>query len=134
MIEGDSEDLPIKSGDYDAVMVAFGVRNFEDPLKGLSEMNRILRPGGSVAVLEFTMPLHFPIRPLYRFYFKKILPLVGKIISKDFSAYRYLPDSVEAFAQREDFVIMMEEAGFELVKYRIQSFGIAAIYFGVKPG
>ncbi len=134
MIEGDSEDLPIKSGDYDAVMVAFGVRNFEDPLKGLSEMNRILMPGGSVAVLEFTMPLHFPIRPLYRFYFKKILPLVGKIISKDFSAYRYLPDSVEAFAQREDFVIMMEGAGFELVKYRTQSFGIAAIYFGVKPG
>ncbi len=133
LVEGDSEDLPFKNGEYDAVMVAFGVRNFEDPKKGLREMNRVLRPGGVAAILEFTMPLHFPIRPLYSFYFKRVLPMLGKIISKDFSAYRYLPDSVQAFAQRKDFVNMMEDAGFESVDYRIQSFGIAAIYFGVKP-
>ena len=132
LIEGDSEDLPFQTGDYDAVMAAFGVRNFEDPQKGLNEMSRVLKPGGVIAILEFTMPEHFPIRPMYLFYFKRILPLIGKIISKDFSAYRYLPESVEAFAQRESFLSMMEKSGFEHVGYKSQSFGIAAIYYGEK--
>ena len=96
-------------------------------------MHRVTSPGGVIAVLEFTMPIHFPVRPLYRFYFKRILPLVGKIISKDFSAYRYLPDSVEAFAQREEFLDMMKDAGYRSVNYKIQSLGIAAIYSGKKP-
>jgi len=133
LMEGDSENLPFEDKEFDAVMVAFGVRNFENPLKGLKEMNRVLRPGGLVAILEFTMPLYFPVRPLYKFYFKRILPLVGKIISKDFSAYRYLPESVEAFAQREDFLNLMKDAGFETVRYKIKSFGISAIYFGNRP-
>jgi len=133
LVEGDSENLPFKDQKFDAVMVAFGVRNFENPLKGLKEMKRVLNPGGVVAILEFTMPLHFPVRPLYKFYFKRILPLIGKIISKDFSAYRYLPESVEAFAQREDFLNLMKDAGFETVHYKIQSFGISAIYFGNRP-
>lgn len=132
LVEGDSENLPFETGEFDAVTVAFGVRNFEDTQKGLSEMARVLRPGGVVAILEFTMPLSFPVRPLYRFYFKRILPVVGRFISRDFSAYRYLPDSVEAFAQRKDFVAMIENAGFEQVGYSIQSFGIAAIYSGIR--
>lgn len=133
LVEGDSENLPFEDQEFDAVMVAFGVRNFENPLKGLKEMSRVISPGGVVAILEFTMPLHFPVRPLYKFYFKRILPLIGKIISKDFSAYRYLPESVEAFAQREVFLNLMKDAGFESVHYRIQSFGIAAIYIGNRP-
>ncbi len=133
LVEGDSENLPFRDQEFDAVMVAFGVRNFENPLKGLKEMKRVLSPGGVVAILEFTMPLYFPVRPLYKFYFKRILPLIGKIISKDFSAYRYLPESVEAFAQREDFLNLMKDAGFETVHYKIQSFGISAIYFGNRP-
>ncbi len=132
LVEGDSENLPFSTGEFDAVMVAFGVRNFEDPQKGLNEMGRVLKPGGVVAILEFTMPVHFPIRPMYCFYFKRVLPLVGKVISKDFSAYRYLPDSVEAFAQGEDFTFMMKSAGFEQIGYKSQSFGIAAIYYGLK--
>ena len=133
LVEGDSENLPFEDQEFDAVMVAFGVRNFENPLKGLKEMSRVISPGGVVAILEFTMPLHFPVRPLYKFYFKRILPLIGKVISKDFSAYRYLPESVEAFAQREVFLNLMKDAGFESVHYRIQSFGIAAIYIGNRP-
>lgn len=132
LIEGDSENLPFMVGEFDAVTVAFGVRNFEDPQKGLNEMSRVLKSGGVVAVLEFTMPTHFPIRPIYRLYFKRILPLVGKIISRDFSAYRYLPESVEAFAQREEFTSMMETAGFEKIGFKSQSFGIAALYYGIK--
>lgn len=133
LVEGDSENLPFKDQEFDAAMVAFGVRNFENPLKGLKEIERVLAPGGLIAILEFTMPLHFPVRPLYKFYFKRILPLIGKVISKDFSAYRYLPESVEAFAQREDFLGLMKDAGFESVQYKTQSFGIAAIYFGNRP-
>ena len=132
LIEGDSENLPFNNSEYDAVTVAFGVRNFEDPQKGLSEMCRVLKPGGVAAILEFTMPVHFPVRPLYKFYFKRILPLIGRVVSKDFSAYRYLPESVEAFAQRDIFTSLMEVAGFEQVGYKIQSFGIAAIYYGRK--
>jgi len=132
LLEGDSENLPFEDEEFDAVTVAFGVRNFEDPQKGLNEMGRVLKTGGVVAVLEFTMPLHFPVRPLYKFYFKRILPFIGRVISKDFSAYRYLPESVEAFAQREGFTKLMKVAGFEQIGYKIQSFGIAAIYYGIK--
>ena len=132
LLEGDSEKLPFPDGEFDAVMVAFGVRNFEDPLKGLKEMSRVTRPGGKVCILEFTMPESYPVRPLYKFYFKKVLPFIGRIISKDFSAYTYLPESVEAFAQRDEFLRLMKQAGFGGVGYNIQSFGIAAIYFGYR--
>jgi demethylmenaquinone methyltransferase/2-methoxy-6-polyprenyl-1,4-benzoquinol methylase len=132
LIEGDSENLPFGDGEFDAAMVAFGVRNFEDPLKGLKEIRRVTRSGGKVCILEFTMPGSFPVRPVYKFYFKRVLPFIGRLISRDFSAYTYLPESVEAFAQREEFLALMEKAGFEKVGYKIQSFGIAAIYFGYR--
>lgn len=132
LVEGDSENLPFVDNDFDAAMVAFGVRNFEDPLKGLKEINRVLVPGGIFCVLEFTMPLKFPVRPLYKLYFKRILPFIGKMISRDFSAYSYLPESVEAFAQRDEFIGMMKDSGFERLGYKNQSFGIAALYYGYK--
>jgi len=134
LLEGDSENIPFDDKEFDAVTVAFGVRNFENPQAGLNEICRVLKPGAVAAILEFTMPRSFPIRPLYKFYFKRILPVIGKLISKDFSAYKYLPESVEAFAQREEFLKMLEVAGFEQVGYKLQSFGIAAIYYGIKKG
>lgn len=126
----DSEDLPFESDEFDAITVAFGVRNFENPKKGLAEMCRVLKPGGRLVILEFMMPRHFPFKQLYQFYFRRILPLLGKIISKDFSAYQYLPDSVQSFPQGESFVQMLKEAGFEKSTYKSLSFGIAGLYIG----
>jgi demethylmenaquinone methyltransferase/2-methoxy-6-polyprenyl-1,4-benzoquinol methylase len=132
LVQGDSENMPFMDNEFDAAMVAFGVRNFEDPLKGLKEMFRVIKPGGLVAVLEFTMPQKFPVRPLYKFYFTRILPLIGKIISRDLSAYKYLPDSVEAFAQGKAFLSMMESAGYKDLRCISLSFGISSIYLGSK--
>jgi len=126
----DSEDLPFEDNQFDAITVAFGVRNFESPKRGLKEMQRVLKPGGRLVVLEFMMPHLFPFKQLYQFYFQKILPLIGKIISKDFSAYQYLPDSVQKFPQGESFVKMLKEAGFEKSSYKSLSFGIAGLYIG----
>lgn len=128
----DSENLPFENQQFDAITVAFGVRNFENPLLGLKEMQRVLAPGGRLAVLEFMMPRRFPIKQLYRFYFSKILPLVGRFISKDFSAYQYLPDSVQSFPQREAFLELLLEAGFDQASYRSLSFGIAGLYTAEK--
>lgn len=124
----DSEDLPFEDNHFDAITVAFGVRNFETPLKGLKEMRRVLSSNGRLVVLEFMMPQKFPFKQLYQFYFRSILPLVGKVISKDFSAYQYLPDSVGQFPQRESFVEMLHEAGFKTAAYKSLSFGIAGLY------
>ncbi len=94
---GDGESLPFEAASFDAVTVAFGVRNFEHLKKGLVDMGRVLRPGGCLAVLEFSQPESFPFRQIYFFYFKYILPTIGRWVSKDSSAYTYLPASVEAF-------------------------------------
>ena len=126
----DSENLPFADGQFDAITVAFGVRNFENPRKGLAEMNRVLKPGGRLVVLEFMMPRYFPFKQLYQLYFRNILPLIGKIISKDFSAYQYLPDSVQRFPQGDSFVQILEEAGFAKANYKSLSFGIAGLYIG----
>jgi len=128
----DSESLPFEDNDFDAVMVAFGVRNFEHPEKGVEEMFRVLRPGGKLVVLEFTNPTGSLINGLYQLYFRKVLPLVGKIISKDFSAYKYLPQSVAAFPQREEFVEIMKKSGFKSASFQQLTFGIASLYIGVK--
>jgi len=93
----DSENLPFESNSFDAITIGFGVRNFEHLEKGLAEMYRVLKPGGMIAILEFSKPKNFPIKQLYNFYFKRITPLAGKIFSKDSSAYTYLPESVQAF-------------------------------------
>ncbi len=129
---GDSENMPFKDEEFDASMVAFGVRNFETLDKGLAEMHRTLKNDGRIWVLEFSKPKHFPIKQLYNFYFKNILPLIGKIISKDQSAYTYLPDSVKEFPSGEEFLEHLKAVGFKELKLFSLSFGIATIYCGKK--
>jgi demethylmenaquinone methyltransferase/2-methoxy-6-polyprenyl-1,4-benzoquinol methylase len=129
---GDAEAIPFNDATFDALTVAFGVRNYENLDKGLTEMHRVIKPGGICVVLEFTMPQSFPFKQLYGFYFRNLLPFFGRLISKDNSAYTYLPQSVEAFPQNEQFIEHMEQAGFTNNSYQKLSFGIAAIYTGYK--
>jgi demethylmenaquinone methyltransferase/2-methoxy-6-polyprenyl-1,4-benzoquinol methylase len=129
---GDSEDLPFEDNYFDAVIVAFGVRNFENLELGLSNILRVLKKGGRLVVLEFSKPKSFPMKQLFGFYFKNILPLLGKLVSKDNAAYTYLPESVEAFPEGEDFNVIMRKLGFEKVKDIPLTFGISSIYTGLK--
>lgn len=130
--QSDAETLPFENETFDLVTVAFGVRNFENLTQGLKEINRVLQQGGQIAVLEFTMPRHFPVKQLYRFYFKFLLPKLGRWISRDPAAYTYLPESVEAFPHGAAFTRILEEAGFEEVKIHPVTFGIASIYIASK--
>lgn len=132
LIYGDSENLPFEDNTFDLVTVAFGVRNFENLEKGLTEMLRVLKPGGQVLVLEFSQPEVFPFAQLYSFYFKNILPGVGRMLSKDASAYTYLPASVEAFPYGKAFTDIMEKCGYHDTSIRKLTMGIASIYRGVK--
>lgn len=129
---GDSEKLLFENDTFDAVTVAFGVRNFEDLEKGLSDMLRVLKPGGKVVILEFSKPKVFPVKQAYNFYFKYITPAIGRIFSKDSSAYSYLPESVASFPDGEKFNSLMQKVGFQNTKYRPLTFGICSIYIGVK--
>lgn len=129
---GDSENLPFADNSFDAITVAFGVRNFEHLAKGLAEMNRVLKPGGMAVVLEFSKPRSFPMKQLYQFYFKNILPVVGKIVSKDNAAYTYLPESVQAFPDGQDFINIFQEVGFKNIQWHSLTFGISSIYTGKK--
>jgi demethylmenaquinone methyltransferase/2-methoxy-6-polyprenyl-1,4-benzoquinol methylase len=129
---GDSEDIQFKDHTFDAAMVAFGVRNFEDLNKGLKEMQRVIKVGGEILVLEFSKPEKFPVKQLYAFYFRFILPLLGRMISGDSKAYTYLPESVGAFPHGKEFLSELEKAGFKEVKQKILTFGIASIYTGKK--
>jgi demethylmenaquinone methyltransferase / 2-methoxy-6-polyprenyl-1,4-benzoquinol methylase len=129
---GDSEKLLFDNNYFDAVIVSFGVRNFENLLKGLTDMNRVLKPGGTCIVLEFSKPSAFPFKQIYNFYFKHILPFVGKAISKDRAAYEYLPESVQAFPDGKDFLNIFEKAGFQSTKCIPLTFGISSIYIGKK--
>lgn len=128
----DSEQIPFPEQSFDAVMVAFGVRNFGDLHQGLLEMNRVLTNGGMLAVLEFSLPRRFPIKQLYNFYFKNILPTVGRWVSKDKHAYTYLPDSVGKFPDGDDFLEELKKVGFENRAEKRLSFGIASIYTAYK--
>ena len=130
--EGDSEDIPFPDESFDVVMAGFGIRNFSDPSKGLREMKRVLRAGGLVLILEFSVPESFPFRQVYGFYFRRILPLAGRIISKDRMAYSYLPDSVSEFPYGGEFLEMMESAGFLRTGQRKLTGGIATVYTGFK--
>jgi demethylmenaquinone methyltransferase/2-methoxy-6-polyprenyl-1,4-benzoquinol methylase len=132
LLQGDSENLPFADNEFDVSMVAFGVRNFENPLKGLSEMGRVLRPGGMILVLEFSKPVRFPFRNIYNFYFRRILPFVGKIFSRDKSAYTYLPDSVYKFPDNALFLSLLREAGFSDERQVKLTGGIASIYTALK--
>lgn len=125
---GDSEDIPFDSEYFDAITVAFGVRNFENLEKGLNEMKRVLKTGGTAVILEFSKPKNFPIKQVYNLYFHKILPKIGKTVSKDSAAYTYLPESVEAFPEGEDFEKILTKVGFQFKKTYKQFFGIASIY------
>ncbi len=128
----ESENLPFEDSVFDVSMVAFGVRNFEDPLKGLKEMNRVLSKGGVIMVLEFSKPTRFPFKSIYYFYFNRILPLFGKVFSKSEGAYTYLPESVMAFAEGDRFLELLASAGFSDLSQRRLTGGVATIYAGVK--
>ena len=129
---GDGEQLPYEESSFGAVTVAFGVRNFENLEQGLRDMRRVLEPGGTLAVLEFSQPTAWPLRSLYLFYFKNILPRIGRMVSKDASAYTYLPNSVQAFPYGEAFAAKLREAGFKSVRVRPLTFGIASLYLAIK--
>lgn len=129
---GDAETCDLPSNSIDAIVVGFGVRNFENLEKGLINMQRMLKPGGQLCVLEFSYPRKFPIKQLYHFYFKYITPTIGKLFSKDTRAYSYLPESVKAFPDNERFVAILEKTGYLKPTFKPLSFGIAAIYLAEK--
>lgn len=129
---GDAATLPIESNTFDAVTVAFGVRNFENLEHGLSEIQRVLKPNGRAVILEFSMPERFPIKQLYALYFKHLLPAIGKAVSKDGNAYSYLPLSVEQFPKPKVFLRMLAEKGLENGMAKPLSFGIASLYTSTK--
>ncbi|MCR9062798.1 MAG: bifunctional demethylmenaquinone methyltransferase/2-methoxy-6-polyprenyl-1,4-benzoquinol methylase UbiE [Cytophagales bacterium] len=129
---GDSEKLLFDNNTFDAVIVSFGVRNFEDLLKGLTDMFRVTKPGGTCVVVEFSKPKSFPMKQLYWFYSTKILPIIGKLISKDNAAYSYLPESVKAFPDGKEFVAIFEKAGFKDTYFKTLTFGICSVYVGKK--
>lgn len=132
LLSGDSENIPFTDNYFDAATVAFGVRNFENLDKGLSEIYRVLKPSGSLIVLEFSKPTIFPVKQLYNFYFKNILPAIGRMVSKDNRAYSYLPESVQAFPDGNDFLYHLHKAGFSKTYFKTLMFGIASIYYGKK--
>ncbi len=129
---GDAEELGFPDSYFEALTVAFGVRNFEDLPKGLTELNRVLKPGGMVCILEFSKPIYFPVKQLYSFYSFYILPFLGRLFSKDNSAYRYLPESVEKFPDGKEFLTLLKNSGFTETRQYRQTFGVATIYTGIK--
>lgn len=129
---GDSEQLEFADQSFDAITVGFGVRNFENLEKGLGEMVRVLKPGGQAAILEFSKPKIFPVKQLYFLYFKYIMPFIGRIVSKDQSAYTYLPQSVMAFPEGKEFVNIAIRCGFKNCEQHPVSGGIATIYLAQK--
>ena len=131
-VKGDSEAMPFSDRQFDAITVAFGVRNFENLEKGLKEFYRVLRPNGVAVILEFSKPKYFPFKQFYLFYFFTILPMVGRMISKDPSAYSYLPESVMAFPDDQQFLSILKGCGFSKSRQKRLSFGIATIYIAEK--
>ncbi|QOR74790.1 bifunctional demethylmenaquinone methyltransferase/2-methoxy-6-polyprenyl-1,4-benzoquinol methylase UbiE [Cruoricaptor ignavus] len=131
MMKGDAENLPFQDDTFDAVSVAFGVRNFENLEMGLREMRRVVKPGGSVFILEFSQ-VEGILRPLYQFYFKNILPRIGRLVSRDNRAYTYLPDSVNAFPYGDAMKKILLAQGYSKVDYKKLSLGIATIYKATK--
>ncbi len=129
---GDSEDIHYADNYFDAITVAFGVRNYENLEKGLREMQRVLKPGKKVAILEFSKPAAFPMKNLYQFYFNHILPTIGRMVSKDDSAYTYLPQSVARFPENEDFLNILLKTGFKNPSQKRLTFGIATLYVAEK--
>ncbi|MCG8309205.1 MAG: bifunctional demethylmenaquinone methyltransferase/2-methoxy-6-polyprenyl-1,4-benzoquinol methylase UbiE [Cytophagales bacterium] len=130
--KGDSEKLRFEDNKFDAVIVAFGVRNFENLESGLRDMYRVLNYGGKAVILEFSKPVSFPFKQIYNFYFKTILPIIGNVISKDNAAYTYLPESVQAFPEGSQFLNILSNTGFKKTECIPLTFGICSIYSGTK--
>ena len=132
---GDAEKLPFSDSQFDAAMVSFGVRNFENLQKGLKEIRRVLKPGGALVILEFSRPRAFPIKQFYGIYSKYIMPAIGKLFSKSSSgAYKYLPDSIAVFPDGDKFLAELEAAGYENGEAKRLTFGVASLYKGMVPG
>lgn len=129
---GDAECLPFNNQTFDAISIGFGVRNFSRLPVGLNEMWRVLRPGGKVAILEFSKPKAILMRTLYLFYFKNVLPVIGRIVSKDQQAYRYLYESVMMFPEGPEFLYRLESSGFKNTRVHRMSLGIANLYLAEK--
>lgn len=130
--QGDSENLQYADNSFDVATAAFGVRNFENLKAGLTEINRVLKKNGQIVVLEFSRPTIFPFKQLFNLYFKYILPLIGKVTSKDPKAYQYLYESVQAFPDGEDFLEVLRASGFNSNQCKKLSLGICSIYTGFK--
>lgn len=128
----DCTALTFDDNSYDAVIAAFGIRNFADLDKGLREMCRVLRPGGHLCILELTQPVAFPVRQLFQLYSHTVLPLYGRLISKDSEAYTYLTKTIEAFPQGERMVEILQQAGFRQAQFQRLTFGICTLYFATK--
>lgn len=131
-VGADALELPFPDRTFDGCMIAFGIRNLEDVGAGLAEMARILRPGGRLVILEFSLPSRWPVRPLYAFYFRHVLPRIGRLVSKHTSAYTYLPDSVSAFPEPTAMVASIAAHGFTTVCHQALTFGVASLYLGVR--
>lgn len=132
LVKGDSEHLQFADNNFDAITVAFGVRNFEHLQLGLNEMYRVLKPGGKIAVLEFSKPKAFPFKQVYNMYFKYILPTLGGAISKNKSAYTYLPESVKHFPEGANFIAFLNQSGFKEARVQSLTFGICSLYTAIK--
>jgi demethylmenaquinone methyltransferase/2-methoxy-6-polyprenyl-1,4-benzoquinol methylase len=133
-VEGDALRLPFADETFDAATIAFGLRNLAGVSDGLKELRRILRPGGRLAVLEFSSPVVPGFRALFRFYFARVLPRIGGLVSGERGAYEYLPDSVSRFPDQKRLAALMREAGFENVSYRNLTGGVAALHTGTRAG
>ncbi len=132
LLKGDSENLPFADNSFDAVTVAFGVRNFENLEGGLTEMKRVLKPGGKIVILEFSTPRSFLYKQVYHLYFSYILPLWGRLISKSKNAYTYLPESVKHFPEGEGFVAYLRNCGFRDILAQPLTFGTCTLYTAEK--
>lgn len=128
LVQADAVTLPFADDHFDAITVAFGVRNFEDLPKGITGMVRVLRPGGRLFVLEFSTPRRAPFKQLFHFYFHRVMPLIGGLVSKDNAAYTYLPESVDAFPQGKAFEGILRGCGLKEIKSRLLTFGVATLY------
>ena len=131
-VGADALMLPFPDGAFDGAMIAFGVRNLMDHDRGLVEMARVIRPGGRLVILEFSMPTTWPVRSIYRLYFRRVLPLVGRMISRHGTAYTYLPNSVQAFLAPQALAAAVEAAGFQDVNSESLTLGVAALHWAVR--
>ena len=124
--------LSFEESTFDAVTAAFGIRNFQDLDKGLREMHRVLKKGGHLCIVELTTPVHFPMKQLFKVYSHTVLPIYGRLISGDQTAYSYLTATIEAFPQGERMVEILKKAGFEEASFKRLTFGICTMYFATK--